>query len=135
MMHQLFIYCIKIKVYLLTVTCFACWSSTQPCWYIFSSRPHTFKSFSNLHFLGLTLFYIRDVFGIGLIYARLVKSSDGSVVTNIINSTLSIPSNSQQSSRTDSIRSVPSPTFTNHSAISNPHPMITMVSSTPNNNQ
>jgi len=26
---------------------------------------HTFKSFSNLHYLGLTFFYIRDFFGIG----------------------------------------------------------------------
>jgi len=28
---------------------------------------HTFKSFSNLHFLGLAFFYIRDVFGIGYV--------------------------------------------------------------------
>jgi len=33
--------------------------------YLFSQWFHTFKSFSNLHFLGLAFFYIRDVFGIG----------------------------------------------------------------------
>jgi len=29
---------------------------------------HTFKSFNNLHFLGLAFFYIIDAFGIGRIY-------------------------------------------------------------------
>jgi len=33
--------------------------------FLASQRFHTFKSFSNLHFLGLAFFYIRDVFGIG----------------------------------------------------------------------
>jgi len=33
-------------------------------YFLASQWFHTFKSFSNLHFLGLPFFYIRDVFGI-----------------------------------------------------------------------
>jgi len=33
--------------------------------FLVSQWFHTFKSFSNLHFLGIAFFYIKDVFGIG----------------------------------------------------------------------
>ena len=52
--------------YLNELTLYAGVLYTQPSWYSFSSWPHIFRLFSNLHFLVLTFFYSRDVFGIGL---------------------------------------------------------------------
>jgi len=38
------LWCINYKKIVYSImmhhTCFVCWSSTQPCWYIFSSWPH-----------------------------------------------------------------------------------------------
>ena len=46
----------------------------QPSWYNFSSWPHNDITFSNLHFLGLALFYSRDVFGIYSLTSLLSKT-------------------------------------------------------------
>jgi len=52
-----------IRTYL---TCFARWSSTQPCWYIFSSWPHSdFTPLSRSVTWPHFFFYSRDIFGIG----------------------------------------------------------------------
>jgi len=66
------LWCINYTSYVLKIvylTCFVCWSSTQPYWYIFSSWPHSdFTSLSRsvtCTFMTSAFFYIRDVFGIG----------------------------------------------------------------------
>jgi len=65
-----------------------------------------------------------------LLYA---KSDDGSIVRNVINSSLSSLSLTEESSHSDSNQMLSPPN--QHTATSNPEPMTTTTSSTPNNNQ
>jgi len=63
----LFTVCIWKIVYLLNLLCMLEFYTTLMIYVFFLASQwfHTFKLFSNLHFLGLAFFYNKDVFGKG----------------------------------------------------------------------